>query len=161
MDKEARKHARKYAREREKVFREIRKKNGRLQSRPVLWKGGRNMNRLKMSEWEKTLFLVAVVLLLSVLLTEPAWAAPAAGQVSTAIESTWKTAAAQIKNVTNNVIFPVVDCVLAILLFVKLAMSYFEYRKHGEFEFTPVAILFFGLVFALTAPTYIWSILGI
>lgn len=30
---------------------------------------------------------------------------------STAIESTWKTAATQIKTVTNNVIFPVVDCV--------------------------------------------------
>ena len=32
----------------------------------------------------------------------------------------------QIKTVTNNVIFPVVDCVLAILLFVKLAMAYFD-----------------------------------
>ena len=80
---------------------------------------------------------------------------------TTAIESTWKTAATQIKTVTNNVIFPVVDCVLAILLFVKLAMAYFDYKKHGEFDFAPVAILFFGLVFAITAPTYIWNILGI
>jgi len=94
-------------------------------------------------------------------LTGTVFAAPDAGQVSTAIESTWKTAATQIKTVTNNVIFPVVDCVLAILLFVKLAMCYFDYKKHGEFEFTPVAILFFGLVFAITAPAYIWNILGI
>ena len=77
------------------------------------------------------------------------------------IEQTWQTAATQIKDVVNNVVFPVVDCVLAVLLFVKLAMSYFEYKKHGEFEFTPAAILFFGLVFALTAPLYIWDIIGI
>ena len=31
-------------------------------------------------------------------------------------------AAAQIKTVTNNVIFPIVDCVLVIMLFVKLAL---------------------------------------
>ena len=78
-----------------------------------------------------------------------------------AFEQTWQTAATQIKDVVNNVVFPVVDCVLAVLLFVKLAMSYFEYKKHGEFEFTPAAILFFGLVFALTAPLYIWDIIGI
>lgn len=64
-------------------------------------------------------------------------------------------------NIQQKLIFPVVDCVLAILLFVKLAMAYFDYKKHGEFDFAPVAILFFGLVFAITAPTYIWNILGI
>ncbi|WP_418441924.1 DUF3852 family protein [Anaerotignum lactatifermentans] len=35
------------------------------------------------------------------------------------------------------------------------------HKKHGEFDFAPVAILFFGLVFALTAPLYIWDIIGI
>ena len=28
-------------------------------------------------------------------------------------------------------------------------------------EWTPAAILFAGLIFSLTAPTYIWTILGI
>lgn len=111
--------------------------------------------------WKRVFFIVVVTMTAIMVFAPPAWAAPNSGQVSSAIESTWKTAAGQIKTVTNNVIFPVVDCVLAILLFVKLAMCYFDYKKHGEFDFAPVAILFFGLVFAITAPSYIWNILGI
>ena len=90
-----------------------------------------------------------------------AFAAPNAGNVSTAIESTWKSAAAQIKTVTNNVIFPIVDCVLVIMLFVKLALLYFDYKKHGEVEFMPAAILFFGLLFSLAAPLYVWTVIGV
>lgn len=98
---------------------------------------------------------------LALLFAGQALAAPNAGNVSTAIESTWKTAAAQIKTVTNNVIFPVVDCVLVIMLFVKLALLYFDYKKHGEVEFMPAAILFFGLLFSLTAPLYVWTVIGV
>ncbi|MGO5175151.1 DUF3852 domain-containing protein [Ruminococcus sp. LCP21S3_E8] len=84
----------------------------------------------------------------------------AAGDVSTAIQSTWTKAQTQIKNVVNNVVFPVVDMILAILFFVKLGTAYFDYRKHGQFEFTAPAILFGCLVFTLTAPLYIWTVLG-
>lgn len=109
----------------------------------------------------KILFIVLAIMALAVVFAPSVYAAGDAGKVSEAIESTWKDAGTQIKDVVDNVVFPIVDCVLAVLLFVKLAMSYFEYKKHGEFEFTPVAILFFGLVFALTAPSYIWSIIGL
>ena len=83
----------------------------------------------------------------------------AAGDVASAIESTWKAAQSQIKTVVNNVVFPVVDMILAILFFVKVGTSYFEYRNHGQFEFAAPAILFACLIFTLTAPLYIWSIL--
>ncbi len=83
----------------------------------------------------------------------------AAGDVSGAIESTWNTAQTQIKNIVNKVVFPVVDMILAILFFVKLGTAYFDYRKHGQFEFTAPAILFACLIFTLTAPLYIWTIL--
>ncbi|MEE0930848.1 MAG: DUF3852 domain-containing protein [Acutalibacteraceae bacterium] len=83
----------------------------------------------------------------------------ATGDVSTAIENTWTTAQTQIKNVVNNVVFPAVDMILAILFFVKLSMAYMDYRKHGQFEFQAPAILFACLVFSLTAPLYIWTIL--
>lgn len=83
----------------------------------------------------------------------------AAGDVSSAIESTWTSAQTQIKNVVNNVVFPAVDMILAILFFVKLATAYMDYRKHGQFESTAPAILFGCLVFSLTAPLYIWTIL--
>ena len=79
--------------------------------------------------------------------------------MASAIESTWKAAQSQIKTVVNNVVFPVVDMILAILFFVKVGTSYFEYRKHGQFEFAAPAILFACLIFTLTAPLYIWTIL--
>ena len=72
----------------------------------------------------------------------------------------WTDASAQIKTVVNNVVFPVIDLVLAVFFFAKLGMAYFDYRKHGQFEWTAPAILFACLIFTLTAPTYVWTILG-
>ena len=66
----------------------------------------------------------------------------------------------QIKSVVNNVVFPVIDLVLAVCFFAKVALVYMDYRKHGQLEWTPPAILFATLVFALTAPLYIWDIIG-
>ena len=116
-----------------------------------------------MKKWKKVSIIIIVMIALVTLFASPVLATgtTGAGNVSSAIESTWKGAATKIKTVTNNVVFPVVDCILAILLFVKLATSYFDYKKHGQFEFTGAAIIFFGLIFALTAPLYIWSIIGI
>lgn len=79
--------------------------------------------------------------------------------VAGAIEQTWTTAKTQIQTVVNNVVFPVVDMVLAILFFVKVGTAYFDYRKHGQFEFAAPCILFACLIFTLTAPLYIWTIL--
>ena len=83
----------------------------------------------------------------------------AAGDVAGAIENTWNSAQSQIKSIVNKVVFPVVDMILAILFFVKLGTAYFDYRKHGQFEFTAPAILFACLIFTRTAPLYIWTIL--
>lgn len=104
----------------------------------------------------KILISIAVVVAMLTVSILPAFAA---GDVSSAIQSTWNSAQTQIKNVVNNVVFPAVDMILAILFFVKLAMAYMDYRKHGQFEFTAPAILFGCLVFSLTAPLYIWTIL--
>ena len=82
-----------------------------------------------------------------------------AADVASAIEGTWNTAKTQVQAVVNNVVFPVVDMILAILFFVKVGTSYFEYRKHGQFEFAAPCILFACLIFTLTAPLYIWTIL--
>ena len=83
----------------------------------------------------------------------------AAGDVAGAIESTWNAAKGQIQTVVNNVVFPVCDMILAILFFVKIGTAYFDYRKHGQFEFAAPCILFACLIFTLTAPLYIWSII--
>ena len=52
----------------------------------------------------------------------------AAGDVSSAIESTWNSAQTQIKNVVNNCV-SCVDMILAILFFVKLATAYMGLSK--------------------------------
>ena len=105
-------------------------------------------------------FYVMAVLCLTMMMSMamPAFAT-GAGNVSGAITDTWNAAQGQIKDIVNNVVFPVIDMILAVLLFVKIATAYMDYRKHGQFEFTAPAILFACLLFSLTAPSYIWNIL--
>lgn len=105
----------------------------------------------------KIVLLVIAGLLLSVAFAVPAFAD---GDVAGAVEETWIVARDQIRSVTDKVIFPVIDVILAILFFVKLSTAYLDYRKHGQFDFVPPAILFACLVFSLTCPLYLWKILG-
>ena len=126
------------------------------------------MTKLKCKNTRKRLLIVAAVVLLlfvAVSVVQPkvsvyAASSSSGGDVAGAVEETWGSAKEQIKRVVNNVIFPVVDMILVILFFVKLGTAYFDYRKHGQFEFTAPCILFACLVFTLTAPLYIWKIIG-
>jgi hypothetical protein len=111
-----------------------------------------------MQKYKKIALILLALIMLTVIFPQ---SVSAAGNVATAIKSTWTEAAKQIKTVCDGVVFPAVDLVLAVLFFVKLGTSYFEFKKHGQFEFTGAAILFFGLIFMLTAPLYIWNILNI
>lgn len=115
------------------------------------------MNFLKTNKARIILAVVTVVMLVSALSVT---AFAASGDVAGAIQNTWNSAKTQIKSVVNNVVFPVIDFVLAVLFFAKVALAYMDYRKHGQFEFTAPAILFATLVFSLSAPLYIWSIIG-
>ena len=106
--------------------------------------------------WKKFLLCIVFAALLVPVLAVPAMAT---GDVAGAIQSTWTAAQSQIRTVVDNVVFPVIDMILAVLFFVKVGSVYFDYRKHGQLEFTAPAILFACLIFTLTAPLYIWSIL--
>ena len=108
---------------------------------------------------KKIVRVLLCVALVTIIISAFSMTAFAAGDVAGAIESTWHTAKEQVKTVVNNVVFPVVDMILAILFFVKVGTAYFDYRKHGQFEFTAPAILFACLIFTLTAPLYIWTII--
>lgn len=110
---------------------------------------------------KKVLKTLGIILVMAVMMTAmciPAFAA-SGGDVAGAIESTWGTASTQIKQVVNNVVFPVIDLILAVFFFAKLGLAYFDYRKSGHFEWTAPAILFACLVFTLTAPMYVWALL--
>lgn len=104
------------------------------------------------------LMVSCVITLLAIFFCVPVFAA--SGDVAGAVTETWKTASQQIKAVVNNVVFPAVDLVLGVFFFVKLGTAYFDYRKHGQFEWAAPAILFACLVFTLTAPLYIWNVVG-
>ena len=103
---------------------------------------------------KKPMRILFSLLLVAVLVSAFSVTAFAAGD-----ESTWNAAKGQIQTVVNNVVFPVCDMILAILFFVKIGTAYFDYRKHGQFEFAAPCILFACLIFTLTAPLYIWSII--
>ena len=108
---------------------------------------------------KKLVRILLCVAMVTIILSAFSMTAFAAGDVAGAIENTWNTAKEQVKTVVNNVVFPVVDMILAILFFVKVGTAYFDYRKRGQFEFTAPAILFACLIFTLTAPLYIWTII--
>ena len=107
---------------------------------------------------KKWMTLIMVSLLLAMTFTITAFAS---GDVAGAIEGTWTTAAGQIKTVVNKVVFPAIDMILAVLFFVRVGTAYMDYRKHGQIEWTPPVLLFACLVFMLTAPMYIWGIVGL
>ncbi len=69
--------------------------------------------------------ILALCLFLLSLFAVPAFAAEA-GDVAGAVEDTWLAAREQIKSVVNRVIFPVIDLILAVLFFVKLATAYLD-----------------------------------
>ena len=107
---------------------------------------------------KKVIVLLVMALFMVAMMSVTAFAAE--GDVAGAVEDTWIAARGQIKSVVNKVIFPVIDLVLAVLFFIKVATAYLDYRKHGQFELTAPAILLGTLVFSLTCPLYIWKILG-
>ncbi|MBU5439742.1 DUF3852 domain-containing protein [Tissierella sp. MSJ-40] len=112
-----------------------------------------------MKVYKRSTLIICIVLMFTLMFSTTAFAA-GSGDVAGAIEGTWKDASGQIKTVVNKVVFPAIDLILAVFFFAKLGMAYFDYRKHGQFEWSGPAILFACLVFTLTAPTYIWKILG-
>ena len=112
---------------------------------------------MKKKRIARMITLGCLMMVLVCTMAMPAFAT--SGNVSGAITDTWNAAQSQIKDIVNNVVFPVIDMIVAILLFVKIATAYMDYRKHGQFEFTAPAILFACLLFSLTAPSYIWNIL--
>lgn len=83
--------------------------------------------------YKKLLMIISITLIL-LLLFMTAVHAEGKGDVSGAVESTWNTGKTQIKSVCNKVIFPCIDLILAVAFFTKTALSYFDYKKQGQFD---------------------------
>lgn len=100
------------------------------------------------------------VILITIICMTTLCSLTAYADVAGAVEGTWNSAKSQIKTIVDNVVFPVIDVILTVLLFAKISTAYMDYRKHGQFEWTAPAVLFGCLLFSLTAPLYLWSIVG-
>lgn len=125
----------------------------------------KTLNQTEKERWffmniNRKIALTMCLLLIGILMFSTTVLASGTGDVAGAIEGTWSDASGQIKTVVNKVVFPAIDLILAVFFFAKLGTAYFDYRKHGQFEWAAPAILFACLVFTLTAPVYIWRILG-
>lgn len=83
-------------------------------------------------KWRRLFVCTALVALIFTGSAVPAFAA---GDVAGAIEQTWNTAKGQIQTVVNNVVFPVVDMILAILFFVGDIFSGIGDAIGGVFDF--------------------------
>jgi len=113
---------------------------------------------MKRSKLKFILAVAAVLVLLAGAFCVTASAA--AGDVASAIEGTWTAAKEQIQTIVNKVVFPALDLILVVFLFVKGSSVYFDYKKHGQLELTAPIILFVCLIFSLVAPSFIWKIIG-
>lgn len=104
--------------------------------------------------------ILLVVIFCIVIMTALSITVFAAGDVAGAVEGVWGDAKNQTQRIVNNVVFPVIDLILTVIFFITLAMTYKEYKKSGQVEWTAPALLFAGLLISLTAPLYIWQIIG-
>ena len=75
--------------------------------------------------YKKIALVMLIVTVLACVMSISAFAA-GTGDVAGAVEDTWGAAKGQIKQVVNNVIFPVIDLILAVLFFVKVATAYLD-----------------------------------
>lgn len=117
------------------------------------------ISNIKRMDYKK-LVMILLFILMFMMLFMTVVHAEGKGDVAGAVEGTWNTGKTQIKSVCNKVIFPCIDLILAVAFFSKTALAYFDYKKQGQFDWVAPAILFAGLVFMLTAPLYIWGIIG-
>ena len=86
---------------------------------------------MKNKKLTRILTMVAILVLVVTTMAMPAFAASTTGNVSGAIENTWNAAQGQVKDIVNNVVFPVIDMILAILFFVKIATAYIRIGGMG------------------------------
>lgn len=70
--------------------------------------------------------MMAIIITVSICVLSVCAFAQGGGDVAGAIENTWDTASTQIKQVVDNVVFPVIDLVLAVFFFGKLGCAYFD-----------------------------------
>ena len=76
--------------------------------------------------------ILAGALTAALLLTLSIPAFATSGDVAGAVEQTWTSAQGQIKTVVNNVVFPVLDVILAVLFFVRSSKNFYSAAQNRK-----------------------------
>lgn len=105
------------------------------------------------------LFVFALLLMLAAsTLTLPAFAV--AGDVSGTVSTIWKNASGQMKTICNNVVFPALSWVCGIAFVISVITAIFNFKKHHTVEVGwPIALLL-GLIVAVSAKSWVWTLIG-
>lgn len=118
---------------------------------------------MKKNRFMKIATAVLVIMLFCMVssLTVSATTSAAPTDVADVVENVASDALIQVKKIVNNVVFPVIDVILGVAMFVNAGLLYFNYKKGRELNFAPLIMLFAGLLITLTAPLYVWTIVGV
>ena len=84
----------------------------------------------------------------------------AGGDVAGVVTQTYDKTKSQVKTILEKAVFPAISIGLAIALVVKAITSYFDYKKTGQFNWTPLVILFISLIVALMGAGLVWQLAG-
>lgn len=100
-----------------------------------------------------------LLMLLVTMLAPPAYAA--SGDVAGVVSDIWKDASGQIKSICNNVVFPACSILCGVGFAISLILAAVNFKKHHTIEVGwPIALLI-GLLFSLTAQTWVWNLVGL
>lgn len=82
------------------------------------------------------------------------------GDVAGAITGMWGNVKGQIKTICNDVVFPACAFALAVVLIVFIVKAVLSYREGNGIHWGGIIASLIGLVVVVTAPLYIWGLIG-
>lgn len=114
--------------------------------------------------YKKIAVILAIMALISVFFSINCFASgtPATTiSVADAVEQVSDGLMLQGKQIVNNVVFPIITFVLAVVFIALICLAVFNYRKNGKMEWTGIIISGACLAASIAAPPIIWMIVGI
>lgn len=109
---------------------------------------------------QKMLVLSMLIMVIAITFSIPAFASATnvSGAVTTAFGTYMKP---QIKAVANNVLLPGADAIVLVVMIVKGIMAGVSYKRNGgQFEWHLLAVLGGCLIFGVSAPFWVWGMIG-
>lgn len=106
-------------------------------------------------------YCLLLLMLVVSMLSMPAYATDVgSGNIAGVVTDVWNNASGQMKTICNQVVFPAMAVVCAVGFAISLIIAVVNFKKHHTIEIGwPIALLV-GLLFALTASSWVWALAG-